>query len=145
MQKWRRLTTATWYAAKDVHQSNWIHQYNSNSEQTMNRHHGGASSLALRISVTATIIDRVTLSYVLLNSVKMPSIHASNPWMQLSTCTSSTSVSILHLLANLWKVSPRVHTLGVTYALCYRYCPLELRAPTWEGLASQTKTLHLRK
>ena len=34
---------------------------------------------------------------------------------------------------------------SVTYALRYSYRPFVLRAPTWEGLASQTKTLHLQK
>ena len=27
MQKWQRFTRATWYVAKNLHWSNWLHQY----------------------------------------------------------------------------------------------------------------------
>ena len=50
VQKWQLFARATWYAAKNLHRSNWLHQYDKDLEEMTNQHHGGASSLALRIS-----------------------------------------------------------------------------------------------
>ena len=37
MQKWRQFTRATWYAAKNRQLSNWLHQYDKDSEETTNQ------------------------------------------------------------------------------------------------------------
>ena len=83
-----------------------------------------------------TIIDRIYEATYLI-------LHHQIYGCSLPLCTSSSSVSVTAYitplltsrLANLWKLSP----------VLYSYRPLALRAPTWEGLASQTKTLHPRK
>ena len=36
-KKWQRFAKATWYAAKNLRQSNWLHQYDEDSEETTNQ------------------------------------------------------------------------------------------------------------